>query len=298
MPRKGHVPRRKLSPRQQDFIREYVRNGGNGLQAVVVAGYSPKGAGQTALNLLKSPYVGAAIDEWRALVAKNAELSSTRVLEELRRRALFDPRDLFEILWADEERQTPTGKERVQAKRLRLKDPDEWTPELASAIKSFKVVKKNAFSGDNVIDLVYEITLADKDKSLELLAKHFKLLNDQANIEIHGPAVLMWRDAPEPEALLPEAPVPDTPDAHDPEALDVPTSQAQEALVPARTLRPSVFGTQDPNAQDLASRRPGVFGTSPRPTALARVSGPPAADLPDLDATAVEAPDAPEDRAE
>jgi len=42
-----------ITPKQQAFIHAYIANGGNGTQAAITAGYSPKGAGVQAHDLLK-----------------------------------------------------------------------------------------------------------------------------------------------------------------------------------------------------------------------------------------------------
>lgn len=42
-----------ITPKQQAFIHAYIANGGNGRQAAITAGYSPKGASVQAHDLLK-----------------------------------------------------------------------------------------------------------------------------------------------------------------------------------------------------------------------------------------------------
>lgn len=42
-----------ITPKQQAFIHAYIANGGNGTQAAITAGYSPKGAAVQAHDLLK-----------------------------------------------------------------------------------------------------------------------------------------------------------------------------------------------------------------------------------------------------
>lgn len=52
-----------LSDRQRNFVRAFVRNGANGTQAAITAGYSERGAGVTAHRLLRTPAVLAFLRE-------------------------------------------------------------------------------------------------------------------------------------------------------------------------------------------------------------------------------------------
>ncbi len=56
----------KLNNRQLAFVAEYLKNGGQATAAYIKAGYSPRGAGAAAYNLLHHPKVAA-------LVAKPSE---------------------------------------------------------------------------------------------------------------------------------------------------------------------------------------------------------------------------------
>ena len=52
-----------LNLKQIRFADEYIRNGGNGTQAAIFAGYSPKTAAQQASRLLKDANVSEYIAE-------------------------------------------------------------------------------------------------------------------------------------------------------------------------------------------------------------------------------------------
>lgn len=52
-----------LNMRQQKFVDEYIRNGGNGTQAAIFAGYSEHSARQIASELLSKPYIKEAIEQ-------------------------------------------------------------------------------------------------------------------------------------------------------------------------------------------------------------------------------------------
>ena len=50
-----------LTKRQRDFAHAYAANSGNGTQAAIAAGFSPKSAGARAWVLLRDPRVIAAV---------------------------------------------------------------------------------------------------------------------------------------------------------------------------------------------------------------------------------------------
>ena len=88
-----------MTPKQQRFVEEYTRgaNDGNATQAYIAAGYTGRGAGSSAANLLKNTAVSTAIMEARAaraLVVKKAladqEVTVERVLKELAALAFID----------------------------------------------------------------------------------------------------------------------------------------------------------------------------------------------------------------
>ena len=81
--RKKHF--KGLTPKQQSFVSEYIRNGGNGLQAVKVAGYSGNDnvLGVTANKLLKNPNILLALEKEKDIMMNrggNRVLSADEVL--------------------------------------------------------------------------------------------------------------------------------------------------------------------------------------------------------------------------
>lgn len=52
-----------LNMRQQKFVDEYIRNGGNGTQAAIFAGYSENSARQQASDTLSKSYIKEAIEQ-------------------------------------------------------------------------------------------------------------------------------------------------------------------------------------------------------------------------------------------
>ena len=90
-------------------------------------------------------------------------MTAERVVEEMRRVALADIRDLFN-----------------EAGQLRK--PSEWSAEAAAAVASFDIVTKANGSGD--VEYVARIRTWDKTKTLEMLGKHLGLLKE--TVEVTG----------------------------------------------------------------------------------------------------------------
>ena len=76
-----------LSPKRLAFCREYIANGGNATKAYRDAGYSPKGASQSAEKLLRNTEVKADIAARRARQVAVAEVTVHEVVEGLRAHA-------------------------------------------------------------------------------------------------------------------------------------------------------------------------------------------------------------------
>ena len=155
--------RRPLTPRQVRFVAEYLVDL-NSTQSAIRAGYAPKRADQIGYENLRKPEVAAAVAKGTARHLEKAELSASRVLEELRRLAFVDVTGVFD----------DAG---------RLRPLREWTPEQRAALAGYEVIVKNAAAGDGHTDTVHKVKLHDKLKALDLLARHFALLHDQVSIE-------------------------------------------------------------------------------------------------------------------
>ena len=52
-----------MTPKQLRFVCAYVMNGGNGTQAAIIAGYSPKIAAEIAHDNLRKPHIQRALAE-------------------------------------------------------------------------------------------------------------------------------------------------------------------------------------------------------------------------------------------
>ena len=147
-----------MTPKQQRFVAAYLVSL-NASDAARQAGYSSKRANQAGHQLLTNSDVSAAIATATAAQLASAGLSAARVLEELRRIALLDPRGFF-------------------TRRGRLKPVEALTAEQAGALASLEVVIKNAAAGDGHTDTIHKIRFWDKVRALEMLAKYFGLIKE------------------------------------------------------------------------------------------------------------------------
>ena len=162
----------ELTDKQQRFVAEYLVDL-NAKQAAIRCGYSPRTAESQGSRLLSNAKVAASVAEGQAKRLKSADLTATRVLEELRRLAFSDVRGLFD-------------------ERGNLRPLHELNDEQAAAIASLEVVIKNAKAGDGETDTIHKIKVWDKTRSLEMLAKHFALLTERVNHD--GELLIKWQD--------------------------------------------------------------------------------------------------------
>ena len=116
---------KSLSLKQKRFALEYLLNNGNASKAARVAGYSARTARQQGQHLLTNVAILELVGQHLA----KADLTAPRTLEELRRAAFFDIRELFDA-------------------RGHLKNIKTLPAEVASALASAEVVRTNMISGD------------------------------------------------------------------------------------------------------------------------------------------------------
>lgn len=152
-----------MTPKQARFVAEY-RKDLNGAQAAIRAGYSEKTARQIADELLSKPDIAAAVAEKTQEQLAKADLTAERVLEEMRRLAFSDVRNLFDANGA-------------------LKPLHLLSAEDAACIAGLEVIIKNAEAGDGHLDKVHKIKIWDKTKTLQMLGQHFALLVEHVKLE-------------------------------------------------------------------------------------------------------------------
>lgn len=160
-----------LNPKQQRFVSEYLIDL-NATQAAIRAGYSKKTAEQQGFDLLRKPEIAAAVSAGKAKQLASADLTAARTLEELRRLAFSDVRNLFD-------------------EGGNLKPLHTLSAEDAACIAGLEVIIKNAAAGDGVTDKVHKIKIWDKTKTLDSLAKHFGLLTER--VDHTGELKISWQ---------------------------------------------------------------------------------------------------------
>ncbi len=162
-----------MTPKQERFVAEYLKDL-NATQAAIRAGYSKKTAEVQGWRLLRNAEISALVFQSKTRQLESADLTATRVLEELRRLAFSDVTGLFD-------------------EQGNLKPIHTLTPEQAAAIASLEVVQRNLTSGDGHTDIVQKLKVWDKTKALEMLAKHFALLTER--VEHSGGLDIVWKDS-------------------------------------------------------------------------------------------------------
>lgn len=160
----------KLTPKQEKqyrlFAQEYIACNFNGKQAAINAGYSKKTAASIASRLLTVVNVQNFITEYLKKREDRIEVTGDMVVQELAKLAFSDIRDLY-----DED----TG---------RLLEPHELTDIAAASVSSFKVTSTQIGSKENPEEkIIEEYKRHSKEKTLELLGRHFGLLNDKLKVE-------------------------------------------------------------------------------------------------------------------
>lgn len=169
--------RQVLTPKQLRFVDCYVKSL-NQTQAALEAGYSPASARQAGTANMSVPAIRELVDaKLQALKDQNA-LSPKRVLEELRRLAFMDYGQLY-----DPETGIP-----IPIHKLPI--------EARAAISGVESVQYNSDPGDGKRDNATKTRIRtwSKDKALELLAKHFGLVDDR--VEHSGTLVIRHELAP------------------------------------------------------------------------------------------------------
>lgn len=148
----------RLTPRQAAFVQEYLVDL-NATQAALRAGYSASTAHSQGAAFLKKPQISTAVREALNRRSARVELSQDAVIEELRRIAFGDLRDIAE--W---------GADGVQ-----FKNSNDLTAEQAATVA--EISESVTSTGGSK-----RIKRHDKVKALELLGRHMGMWNDKLNV--------------------------------------------------------------------------------------------------------------------
>jgi phage terminase small subunit len=141
------VAERKLTPKQQKFVAEYLIDL-NATQAAIRAGYSARTARNIANELLTKPHIQAELQKRRGKIEKKLEISQEAVISELAAIIQANGADYAKIVSTKDYTHvefTPT---------------DELSPDKLKAIASIKESQNGM-----------EVKLQDKLRAIELLGK-------------------------------------------------------------------------------------------------------------------------------
>lgn len=157
-----------LNDKQKRFCEEYIVDL-NATQAAIRAGYSKKTAGSQAHDLLKKPEIQTLIQQLNDERSERTGITADIVLKELAKLATSDIRKIMS---------NPDGG------MVRIEDLDDAT---AAAIAGVEVVKRQTGEHDEDGNPIYEDVVKykfwDKNKSLEMLGRHFKMFTDKLEFE-------------------------------------------------------------------------------------------------------------------
>jgi len=152
------VAQRKLNPKQQRFVEEYLIDL-NATQAAIRAGYSPKTATAIASENLSKPSISAAIACAMAERSKRTGITQDRILEELAKVAFIKLTDIVD----------DTGKIKAGA-----------TDEDRACIESIKYKRTDTDTGYSE---EREVKASSKLKAIELLMRHTGMLDSRISKE-------------------------------------------------------------------------------------------------------------------
>jgi phage terminase small subunit len=161
------MPGRRLTPRQERFIKEYLVDL-NATQAAIRAGYSPKTAKQIAAENLSKPYLQTAIQAAQHRLAHRLEVTQETILREYARIAFIRLDDV--ATWGEG--------------GLTLKPSAELTPDHTAAIAE---ISDTATEDGHKLRL----KLHDKKGALDSLAKHLGLLQPDKEEGMHIQVVVV-----------------------------------------------------------------------------------------------------------
>ena len=149
-----------MKKKQKKFVEEYLIDL-NATQAAIRAGYSPDTAGSIGSENLKKPEIRVRIEKAMAERSKRTGINQDRIIEELAKIALLNPKNLINF-------EEATVKE-------------EATEEDLAAISSIRVKCFPTKDGEGI---EREVKMYDKAKALELLGRHLGMFKDK--VEVSG----------------------------------------------------------------------------------------------------------------
>lgn len=158
----------KLTPRRQEFVRQYIKSL-NAAAAARAAGYSPASARHEGSRLLANDHVQQAISEARSALAEREAVTTERIVSELASIAFADLGDFFRLdgsVAVIDFGNLPIG----ATKALESITVDEY-------------VEGRGDSAENVRRI--RVRLHDKRAALVDLAKVLGMFNDGVNVQVN-----------------------------------------------------------------------------------------------------------------
>ena len=169
---------RPLTPKQQRFVEEYPIDL-NATQAYIRAGYTGKGAQQSALALLSNPVIAAALQQARAERSERVGIEADHVLIELARVGFSNLTDA--VTWDGE--------------GMTLHDSATLSTDVKAAVREVRAVRtivrgKNEYESESIEQ---SIKFHDKLKALELLGRHLGMFEPGASDAPPADQPMYWK---------------------------------------------------------------------------------------------------------
>ncbi len=170
-----------LTPKQQRFVEEYPIDL-NATQAYIRAGYSGKGAQQSALVLLSNPVIAAALQKEQVARSERTGIEADQVVLELARVAFSKLTDA--VTWDGE--------------GMTLHDSGTLSTDVKAAVREVRAVRtivrgKNEYESERIEQ---SIKFHDKLKALELLGRHLGMFQPGASDEPPDDQPIYWQRDP------------------------------------------------------------------------------------------------------
>lgn len=147
-----------LSDKEDLFCREFAVDR-NGTRAAIAAKYSERNAAQQASRMLRKAKIRHRIDQLLQASNQRLEIDVDSVIEEARRIAEVDPREIFD-------------------ENGDILPPKQWSDEIASAISHVEVVK------DKQGNRKYKVSFWSKTKGVELVGRTKAVFKDNVNVNL------------------------------------------------------------------------------------------------------------------
>lgn len=184
----------KLTGKQQAFCREYVKNGYNGMQAAISAGYSKKGANVIASNLLTNINIKARVEHHKTHLEELLNLSKSRVLKEHMKIAMSSIAHLHNT-W------------------IERKAFEELTDDQKECIAEITTQTRNIMSGEQAVEVEFvKIKLYDKQKALDSITKlmgYDAPVRSELNVSMPTAVTLIRTDRSKADVSRSEAEIPE-----------------------------------------------------------------------------------------